>query len=110
MQLERGVDKLNAEDSRGLLDLIDAWMTADENPEMRAAIGRLWAIAQDRRGRGVWCTSFPSNRERRRLQPRRQTAGDGDRPAGAALGPGDRRSRRRAASAGAARGQRAVQP
>jgi len=46
-QLERGVRLLNEGDGLGLLDLLEAWKTAEEISDLRDSIGRLWAIAHD---------------------------------------------------------------
>ena len=43
-QLERGVRILNEGDCMGLLDLLDARITADEIPDLRDSASRLWAI------------------------------------------------------------------
>jgi WD40 repeat protein len=46
-QLDRGVKLLNEGDCLGLLDLLDARITADEIPDLRDSAARLWAIAYD---------------------------------------------------------------
>lgn len=46
-QLERGVKLLNEGNRLGLLDLLDARITADKIPELRDSAVRLWAIAYD---------------------------------------------------------------
>jgi WD40 repeat protein/serine/threonine protein kinase len=44
-QLERGVKLLNEGNRLGLLDILEARITADEIPKMRDSAARLWAIA-----------------------------------------------------------------
>jgi WD40 repeat protein/serine/threonine protein kinase len=46
-QLERGVKLLNEGNCLGLLDLLDARITADDIPDLRNSAARLWAIAYD---------------------------------------------------------------
>jgi WD40 repeat protein/serine/threonine protein kinase/tetratricopeptide (TPR) repeat protein len=46
-QMERGVRLLNEGNCFGLLDLLAARTTADENPDLRESAGRLLAIAHD---------------------------------------------------------------
>jgi WD40 repeat protein/serine/threonine protein kinase/tetratricopeptide (TPR) repeat protein len=46
-QLERGVKLLNEGNCFGLLDLLNARITADEIPELRESAARLWAIAHN---------------------------------------------------------------
>jgi WD40 repeat protein/tetratricopeptide (TPR) repeat protein len=46
-QLDRGVKLLNEDNCLGLLDLLDARITADEIPDLRDSAARLWAIAYD---------------------------------------------------------------
>jgi serine/threonine protein kinase len=46
-QLEHGVRLLNEGNCLGLLDLLEARMTADEIPDLRDSAARLWAIAYD---------------------------------------------------------------
>jgi WD40 repeat protein/serine/threonine protein kinase/tetratricopeptide (TPR) repeat protein len=46
-QIECGMKLLNDGDSLGLLNLLDARITADEIPDLREQASRLWAIAYD---------------------------------------------------------------
>ncbi len=46
-QLDRGVRLLNEGNCLGLLDVLDARITADEIPDLRDSAARLWAIAYD---------------------------------------------------------------
>ena len=46
-QLDRGVRLLNEGNCLGLLDLLDARITATEIPDLRDSAARLWAIAHD---------------------------------------------------------------
>jgi hypothetical protein len=44
-QLDRGLDLVNEGEARGLLDLLDARITAEGVPELRESAGRFWAMA-----------------------------------------------------------------
>ncbi|MHC4664420.1 MAG: protein kinase domain-containing protein [Planctomycetota bacterium] len=46
-QIDRGVKLLNEGNCEGLLNLLEARMTAEKIPEVREQTGRLWAIAHD---------------------------------------------------------------
>jgi WD40 repeat protein/tetratricopeptide (TPR) repeat protein len=46
-QLDRGIRLLNEGNGLGLLDLLEARITADQIPDIRESAGRLWAIAHD---------------------------------------------------------------
>jgi serine/threonine protein kinase len=46
-QIERGIKRINEADFYGLLDLIDAYETAREIPDLRIQAGRLWAVAYE---------------------------------------------------------------
>jgi WD40 repeat protein/serine/threonine protein kinase len=46
-QIERGVKHINEGDYHGLLDLVDAYETAEDTPEVRDQAARLWAVAYE---------------------------------------------------------------